>query len=329
MQRGRRRSRQGLRGIHVKASRQRPAGRQMARQRRTEKRKVLITGCGGMLGSAFHEVFANNWEVRATDLVPNEPWLGALDVRDVHALRRVIADDPPDYVIHLAALTDLEFCETHPEETYATNTLGTMQVALLAKEFDLTMVYVSSAGVFDGSKAVCDDDDRPNPLNHYGRSKYLGELFVQQYLTKYFILRGGWMMGGGAKDRKFVSRIMQQIRAGRSELFAVGDLFGSPTYTYNFATNVAALLTTTSYGTYNLGGRGGASRYDIAKEILIILGLERRVTLHKVTREHFAKEFFAPRPISERLANRKLTAKGLDRMEHWRSCLREYLSTYH
>src|SRR5512135_2737653 len=107
--------------------------------------RVLITGCGGMLGDAmFATVSAACREVHATDLVVTEPWLAGLDVREMAECERAFAEVRPTVVLHLAALTDLEYCETHPDDCWRTNGLGVENVALLARNYDATMVYIST-----------------------------------------------------------------------------------------------------------------------------------------------------------------------------------------
>ncbi len=292
--------------------------------------RVLITGCGGMLGDAMYRTFAQGYRhVCATDIVLSEPWLSHLDVRDLAACERVFADLRPTIVLHLAALTDLEYCETNPTECWATNALGVENVALLARRYDATMVYISTAGIYDGTKEEYHDFDPPNPLSHYGRSKYYGERFVETHVPKHFCLRAGWMMGGGPrKDKKFINQIFGQIRSGSRELRVVDDKFGTPTYTVDFARSTAFLLTTDYYGVYNHVCEGGGSRYDVAVEFVRLLGLTESVTITRVSSDYYRDRYFAPRPASERLVNLKLNARGLNCMRDWRTCLAEYSAVY-
>ncbi|MBI5391754.1 NAD(P)-dependent oxidoreductase [Candidatus Woesearchaeota archaeon] len=295
-----------------------------------QKKRILITGCGGMLGQAVYERFSTDYDVKATDIDVNEPWLSYLDVRDHAAVEKAMLSFKPDFVFHLAALTDLEYCEAHPDEAYKTNTLGTENVALLAKEFDIPMVYISTAGIFDGQKDQYHDYDTPNPLSHYGKSKYYAELFVRQHLTKYFVVRAGWMMGGGKKkDKKFVAKIVQQIKAGKKEIFAVTDLYGTPTYTHHFAQNLHHIIQTRYYGLYNMVSGGGATRYDVAAEILKILKLDSTIQLVPTTTDKtstfFSQTYTAPRPRSEQLLNLRLNHRDLNTMQDWRVALREYI----
>jgi dTDP-4-dehydrorhamnose reductase len=134
------------------------------------------------------------------------------------------------------------------------------------------------------------------------------------------------MMGGGPrKDKKFVQKIMRQLREGRTDLYVVNDKLGTPTYTHDFARNVRLLLESECWGLYNMVCEGVTSRLDVAREILRILRIEDRVTIHEVSSAYFSEEYFAVRPPSERLINRKLALRGMNQMQDWRAALRDYL----
>ncbi len=228
---------------------------------------VLITGCGGMLGSAVYQTFNNNFKrVVATDIDLNESWLQYLDVRDIGMCAKFFEEVKPDLVIHLAALTDLEYCEKNIDDCWRTNALGAENIAILAKKYDTIMIYIGTAGIFDGEKEEFTDFDKPNPLSYYAKAKYAGEVFVQQFLDKYYIFRAGWMMGGGPKkDKKFIKKIYNQIKNGKEELFVVDDKLGTPTYTVNFAEAILKVIQTGYYGLYNQVCGGSCSRLDVAK----------------------------------------------------------------
>lgn len=288
--------------------------------------RVLITGCGGMLGSAVYKLFSSKYEnVLATDIDLNEEWLEYLDVRDIRMCEKIFEEYKPTLVLHLAALTDLEFCETHPEECWKTNALGTENIALMARKFNATMVYISTAGIFGGEKEEFTDFDQPNPLSYYGKGKYYGELFVERFLTKYFIFRAGWMMGGGLKkDKKFIKKIYDQIKSGKKELFVVDDKLGTPTYTENFAESIFKVIQTEYYGLYNQVCGGSCSRLDVAKEFVKLLGLSETIKITQVSSNYFKEEYFAPRPHSEKLINLKLISREINYMQDWKKCLEEY-----
>jgi dTDP-4-dehydrorhamnose reductase len=292
--------------------------------------RILITGCGGMLGQAVHAVFAPLCpNLVATDIDLNEEWLKELDVRDIRACEKFFDEFKPTIVMHLAALTDLEYCERNPREAWRTNALGTENVAMLAERHGATLVYIGTAGVFDGLQDSYTDFDRPNPINHYGASKYHGERFVQEHVSKFFVFRAGWMMGSGPrKDKKFINKIFKQIQAGKKELFVVNDKSGAPTYTHDFANGIAQVVPTGYYGLYNQVCHGSGTRYDIAKEFVRLLGLEKEVAVTEVTSDHFKQDYFAPRPACETLINMKLEERGLNFMRPWQECLAEYARVY-
>jgi len=293
-------------------------------------KSIYIAGCGGMLGEAFYKQFKKEYKLKCTDIDVNEKWLSFLDFRLFDEYKRDVREFNPDYLFHLGAFTDLEYCELYSDETYKTNTLSVENAVYIANELDIPLLYISTAGIFDGKKEVYDDWDIPNPLGHYARSKYAGEMFVKQNAKRYLICRPGWMMGGGPKnDKKFIQKLMKQIKMGKSELFIVDDKFGTPTYTQDFAKNVKLLLETEFWGLYNMACDGLTSRLKVARELLVLLNLEKKISIKKVSSEFFKKEYFAERPTSERLLNKKLNLRGLNIMRDWKVALKEYLEDYY
>src|ERR1035441_6555681 len=225
----------------------------------TKMKKIYIAGCGGMLGEAFYKQFIKDYELKCTDIDVNEKWLSYLDFRDYQMYKEDVKEFKPDYLFHLGALTDLEYCELHPEETYKTNTLAVENAVYIANELEIPILYISTAGIFDGEKDYYDDWDVPNPLGHYARSKYAGERFVIENSQKYLVCRAGWMMGGGPqKDKKFVNKIIKQLNDGDKVLKIVNDKDGTPTYTHDFSKNVQLLLENELWGLYNLVCTGRA-----------------------------------------------------------------------
>ncbi len=283
-----------------------------------------------MLGRAMYKVFSEAYKhVLATDIDLNIDWLSKLDVRDYQQCKQVFDDFKPEIVLHLAAHTDLEYCEQNEEDSWLTNALGTENIGLLAIKNDCTMVYISTAGIMDGEQDFYTDFDEPNPLSHYAKSKYYGEVYVKTRIPKHFVFRPGWMMGGGpSKDKKFVNKIFQQITAGKKELFVVDDKLGTPTYTHDFANAIQKVLETELHGLYNQVCDGNCSRYDVAVEFVRLLGLADKVKVTKVDSDHFKTDYFAPRPRSEMLLNTKLNARGINFMRDWKICLAEYAHEY-
>ena len=290
------------------------------------KKKLYIAGCGGMLGIAFHEVFKKEYELKCTDIDVNEKWLSFLDFRNYNNYLNDVSKFHPDYLLHLGAITDLEYCELNQKEAYETNTLSVEHATHISNKLKIPLLYISTAGIFDGSKETYDDWDEPKPLGHYGNSKFLGEKFIQSNSNKYIICRAGWMMGGGIKkDKKFVNKIISQIINGKKTLNIVNDKLGTPTYTYDFAKNMKLILEKEKWDLFNLVCEGETGRLEVAKEIVKILNMEKNINIQSVESSFFSKEYFAKRPDSERLINKKLNQTSLNIMRNWKICLKEYI----
>lgn len=293
-------------------------------------RKIYVAGSGGMLGEAVHRVLSKNNDVMCTDIDLNAPWLYHCDFRDFNQYKASVEEFQPDILFHLGAHTDLEYCENNADDAYRTNTLSVENAATLANTHGIPLIYISTAGIFDGQKLLYDDWDAPNPLGVYARSKHLGEHIVEKRVQKYYIFRAGWMMGGGpGKDKKFVSKVMKQLAAGATTLNIVDDKLGTPTYTIDFASNIELMIDTEYYGLYNMVCGGETGRLEVAQELVRVLGLESTVKINAVSSDFFAKDYFAPRPPSERLVNYKLNLRGMNQMRDWRISLKEYIRDYY
>lgn len=290
--------------------------------------RVLITGCGGMLGEAVHQLFNEKSKVLATDIDINENWLTFLDVRDKDSVNKTAKDFSPDVIIHLAALTDMEFCENEVINAYKTNTEAVQYLSRVASSRNIPFVYISTAGIFDGEKNEYTEDDLPNPLSIYGKSKYYGER-VALSIPKSIVIRAGWMMGGGPKkDKKFINKIIKQINDETKELFVVSDKHGTPCYTYDLANAIFYLIDNQKEGIYHGVCEGNASRLEVASYLLKILNLESEIKLTEVDSSFFSKEYFAPRPFSERLINNNLKVLNRDLTRDWKICLEEYMEKF-
>lgn len=294
------------------------------------KKKIYIAGSGGMLGEAFYNQFKDEYEIKCTDKDVNEDWLSFLDFRDLDAYRKDVIDFKPHYLFHLGAYTNLEYCEEHKEDTYATNTMAVENAVYIANTLDIPILYISTAGIFDGAKELYDDWDIPNPLGVYARSKYMGERYVAENAKRFLICRAGWMMGAGPKkDKKFIQKLMQQLKDGKKELFIVDDKDGTPTFTHDFAKNVKALIQKEYWGLYNMVCGGQTSRLEVAGELLSLLDLTDKVKITSVKSDYFKEIYFAKRPPCERLVNRKLELRNLNLMQDWRMALKQYIDLYY
>jgi dTDP-4-dehydrorhamnose reductase len=294
------------------------------------KKKIYMAGCGGMLGEAFYHQFKDDYEIKCTDKDVNETWLSFMDFRDLDAYKKDVKAFAPDYIFHLGAYTNLEYCEENADDTYATNTMAVENAVYLANELNIPLLYISTAGIFDGEKELYDDWDLPNPLGVYARSKYMGERFVCENANRFLVCRAGWMMGAGPKkDKKFIQKLMQQLKDGKKELFIVDDKDGTPTYTHDFAKNVRALIEKEYWGLYNMVCGGQTSRLEVAQELLQLLNMQDEIKITSVHSDYFKDVYFAQRPPCERLVNKKLNIRNINMMQDWRPALKQYLERYY
>lgn len=293
-----------------------------------EINKYAIFGSAGMLGDAFIEQLPDN--SLFTDKNVNRLNIKFCDITDYVSVNKIIDEYNPDIIINLAAITDLEHAQCNKVECYNTNTLAAINLFEIAKKLNIPYVFISTAGIYGDQKDVYDDYDTPTPLSDYGISKYLTETYMQQSsYSKFYIFRAGWMMGGGKfLDKKFVNKIFKQLENKRTEINAVDDKLGVPTYTKDFASSIIKhIKNDLPYGLYNQIGNGEASRYDVAVEMVKYLGVD--VIVNKVGSDFFGNEYFVERPYSEILVNKKLNELNANYMRDWKVCLHEYLDEHY
>jgi dTDP-4-dehydrorhamnose reductase len=278
---------------------------------------ILVTGANGMVGSYVKEIFAGE-ELVLTDLPE-------MDVTDRDKVFALVAKYGPKTVLHLAAETDVDKCEKETDHAYRTNTMGTHNIALACQKYGAAMVYISTGGVFNGRAGqIHTEFDAPDPVNVYSRAKHQGELIVRELLDKYFIFRAGWMIGGGPeKDKKFVGKIIELCRQ-RSELEVVDDKFGSPTFARDFLLGIKKVISTGHFGLYHLVNAGICNRYEIAFEIVKVLGSHTKII--PVGSDRFPLP--APRAASEAMRNYKLDLLGINPMPGWREALAAYIKEW-
>ena len=280
-----------------------------------------------MLGSALCPTLTQKGhDIFVTDLIPSNNGIEELDVRNFKQVEEVVDSFRPEIVMHLAAETDVDRCEVDPDHAFKTNTIGTQNVSLVCQKRNIVMVYISTIGVFYGDKIEpYTEFDTPNPINVYGQSKLEGEKIVQNLLNRYYIVRAGWMVGGGPKrDKKFIGKIIKQTKE-TTKIKAVYDKIGSPTYTVDFSRCLADLIETGYYGLYHCTNKGYCSRFDVAKKIVEILG-RTDVTVEPVNSAHFPLP--AARARSEMSRNYKLELIGMDIARNWEDALTEYINSY-
>ena len=287
--------------------------------------RILVFGGNGMLGGYIKEVFRDQ-EVLVTDVEVSKG-VKKCDVSDYVEVEKYVKLFNPDLILNLAAMTDLEECEKKYVQCIDSNYRGCVNGYKVAREKNIPYIFISTAGVFGGEKDFYVDEDKQDPLSNYAVSKYLSEKYLEECGYKgVWVFRAGWMMGGGVKkDKKFVNKFMKQVREGKKVLHVVDDKLGTPTYCKDFAASIKRHVEEElPFGLYNMVSKGDASRYDVAVKIKELLNLD--ITVEKVDSGYFKEEYFARRPLSERLINEKLNNLGRNYMRSWEEALTDYLT---
>jgi dTDP-4-dehydrorhamnose reductase len=242
-----------------------------------------------------------------------------LDITDAKAVARALDRLRPELVIHAAAWTDTAGCEADPERALLVNGQGCGIVAEGCVRAGAAMLYVSSNEVFDGTATEpYREDDAPNPVNAYGRSKLEGERLVRSALDRHYIVRTAWLYGAGRVS--FPEKVLQTA-AQTGWLRGVADEIASPTWTADLAGGIAALIAGAPWGTYHLTNSGHCSRLEWVQEVLRIRGLAG-IGVERTTQEDFGAPY--RKPVFSALSLEKARRLGIE-MPPWQDALERYL----
>ena len=280
--------------------------------------KVLITGAGGMVGSALAgHCRARGDEVAAFDRA-------GLDITDERAVREAFGQVRPDAAVNCAAWTDVDGCELDPQRAFLVNSRGVEILATASRLAGACFVTVSTDYVFDGGKAegFYTQRDDPHPLSAYGASKLEGERRAQIASARTVLVRSGWIFGPGGKN--FLARAVARARRGEP-LRAISDSYGTPTHAADLAARLRELAGLDLPGVYHVVNSGeGASYEGFAREAAAAAGA-REARIEGVSMDSLKR--LAPRPRNSRLRCLLSEALGLAPLRDWREALREFAAT--
>lgn len=224
--------------------------------------KILVTGAAGQLGRCLPAALGQH-EVVALDRV-------TLDITRLEQVRAAIAGYRPAMVINAAAFNDVDGAESRQAEAYAINAAGPRNLALATAAAKISIVHVSTDYVFDGAVTrPYNEFDRTNPLSVYGASKLAGEEAVRAENPRHFVVRTAWLFWESGKN--FLRSM--HAAASKPELRVTSDQYSSPTYVPHLAAAIAQLVATEAYGTVHLAGNGGASRWELVRELFRVRGI--------------------------------------------------------
>lgn len=274
---------------------------------------VLVTGAGGLLGGQVAWTFAQHGhEVYAFTH-------RQLDITDDAKVRRFMINSRPALVVHCAAMTNVDACESDPELATAVNASGSGQVARAAEEAGAEIVAISTDYVFDGTAAPYRESDHTNPIQVYGRSKLDGEELVMAATPRHYIVRSAWIYGSGGKN--FLSKIPELAKTNES-INAVTDQRGSPTYAPDLADAIVALTSSRAYGTYHVVNDGTCSFAEFCEVAVGLLGSQLRVD--HVSLDDLGRP--APRPRDTTLVGAAWAQAGFAPLRPWREAAKAFLS---
>lgn len=273
--------------------------------------RILITGANGQLGTELRRELAGDTLI-LKDLPEFD--LGRERCADE------IMDARPEVVVHAGAYTDVDGAEQDPKLAMAVNGDGTGRVARAAAAVGARLLYVSTDYVFDGRRqAPYREDDRPNPLNVYGRSKLVGEAQVLKHCPGSLIVRTAWLFGGSGKN--FVKTIAR-LGVEQPVLRVVNDQRGCPTYAADLARAIGTLIRSRTTGLVHVTNGGDCTWYEFAQAIVAGLGLPTIV--EPITTEQAGRP--ARRPAYSVLSPDRLRSLGIV-LPHWNESLTGLLNT--
>lgn len=274
--------------------------------------KILITGGNGQLGTELRHLLDERQQAyRSTDSKE-------LDITNAAQVNQYFADYQPDLVYHCAAYTAVDKAEDEGKAiNQKVNVDGTRNIAQAAAAVDATVVYISTDYIFDGDKQeIYGVDDQPAPRNEYGRSKYEGELAIQKYAQKYYIIRTSWVFG--EYGHNFVYTMLNLAKT-HDRLTVVNDQFGRPSWTRTLAEFMCyAIDQKLDYGIYHLSEEGSCNWYEFASTILA----DKDVEVAPVTSAEYPQKAWRPRHSILDLS--KTEATGF-KIPTWQEALKTFM----
>lgn len=277
--------------------------------------KIMLTGGKGMLGRTLCAVLGNEFEVVPTDLPE-------ADILNEHAFEAILLAIKPDAVVHCAAMTAVDKCESEIELAWKLNEEGSANVARVCSRNGVRLIAISTDYVFDGNadRPYSEYDEPNGGRTIYGQSKFAGEQAVAKLCPDHAICRISWLYGAGGPS--FVHAMVKLADGIRPTLKVVDDQHGNPTSTNAVAERLRDILRRPDLkGVFHLTCEGEATWFEFAKEIFRLLDIRQDVI--PCTTDEFPRP--APRPANSRLEKRRLREEGLPPMPDWKKALAEFL----
>ncbi len=268
------------------------------------KRRIIITGANGMLGQRLFEFYSrlNDIELLASSVeddfvFKNQNYIQA-DISNRNELKKIIYDFCPDFIINVAAYTNVDKSETDRETAWKINVKGVEYISEAARVLDSHIVHISSDYIFDGKNGPYTENDTPNPIGYYGRTKLASENVLKISGTKNTIIRTNVLYGTAKYSRPdFVKWVVESVRA-KKEIRIVDDQFNNPTFIDDLVQAINKIVELRKEGIYNIGGSEVLSRYDFTMMIADFFNLDKSL-IKKIKTEELNQP--ARRPLKSGL----------------------------
>lgn len=287
--------------------------------------KILITGSKGQLGNELKDIINKGYSEigKVSECIKNSQVfdfdVDKLDITDLKSVKNVLNTIKPDVVINCAAATNVDGCESDEDFAFKVNALGPRNLAMVCEEIGAKLVQVSTDYVFSGiGEKPLSEYDLTAPYSVYGKTKLLGENYVREFCSKYYIVRTAWLYGYVGHNFVYT---MRRLGKEKDSINVVNDQIGNPTHANDLAYHILKLIETDEYGIYHCTGKGECSWYDFAKMIIELSGEE--CIVNPCTSEEYKTP--AKRPEYSSLDNMMLRNTVGDEMRNWQDAIKSFI----
>ena len=284
--------------------------------------KIAIVGANGRLGAALVREYQRDYEVTSYDR-------RQLDLGQLDRVRSALAGAKFELLINCAALTNVDYCESHRKQAFVVNAEAPRLLAEIANEKSAKLVHFSTDYVFDGKTTDSYiEEDKAVPLSVYGESKLEGERRVLDVSSQHLVVRLSWVFGPDKPS--FIDQIVQRARES-DVVTAVADKFSAPTYTIDVASWLRLAVDKDANGILHLANNGGCSWQEWAQyaiDVCCSLGLPLKAERVGAVSLADMKNFVARRPVHTVLSSAKFTALTGVQPRHWREAVADYISAH-
>ena len=288
--------------------------------------KILITGSKGQLGNELLDIIKSgkaeigevSEAIKKSEVIALD--VDELDITNLEQVKNKINDLKPDVIINCAAATNVDGCESNEDFAFKVNSIGPRNLAIASEEVGAKLVQVSTDYVFSGvGNKPLTEYDLTAPYSVYGKTKLLGENYVRELSSKYFIVRTAWLYGYVGHNFVYT---MRRLGKEKECITVVNDQRGNPTHANDLAYHILKLIQTEEYGIYHCTGKGECTWYDFAKMIIELSG--EKCEVKPCSSEEYKTP--AKRPEYSSLDNMMLRCTVGDDMRDWKDAIKSFIN---